>query len=561
MAEAYKANSLEDDPIMQDGSSGFSGMVSATKENLIDASELARLSNGDISAYGTCGARPPANLICDSLSDDFYVSASDGIAYDDGMNMRYVGPEYIGDTQKIWCFKGVEPQIFFFCEGKLYLANSLSQSSWGEPVLSDINPQSIISATQLASCAYFVDNSKLRIYERSGQTWDFSTIDKFKVNQDGELVDSDPIPPATCIETHVERLCMAGISDAGYDPASVFFSDYLDGKTWMKTESIQIGSDGDAIVALKSWRSNTLLVFKRGSVWAVICDPLVDSSGNKLSPAYWTVNKISDSYGVVAQETITQVGNDVWFLSKRGVCSVQRAVAADENEMQALPISTPIQDYIDRINWESAENSSMAYFKDRVFLSVPLDNSLRPNVTLVYNTITQKWQGVWEGTAMRATGYARCDFGGIDRLIWRTHDGSAYMFLDDDIDTAFDRCEDYSEYFEQDITTKAYTWDSPLNLKRALDIEFEFYQSSGQADAYVCIDGSGEIKIAENMRISNSKTLPQNLPFNLADTTLTNFKYNLRTLPRFRQLQVVVKTRNGRAKLRNISINAIILPV
>ena len=559
MGEAYKANSVEDDPIMSDGSSGFTGVVSATKENFIENSELAGLVNGDISAYGICGARPPANLICDSLSDDFYVSG-DGVAYDNGMDLRYVGDNYIGDTQKIWSFKGAEPKIFFFCEGNLYLASSLSQASWGEPALTGINTGSI-SAAQLASCAYFVDNNKLRVYERSGQNWGFSTIANFKVNQGGELVDGDPIPPATCIETHVERLCMAGISDAGYDPATVFFSDYLDGKIWMKTESIQIGSDGDAIIALKSWRSNTLLVFKRGSVWAIICDPLVDDNGNKLSPAYWTVNKISDSYGVVAAETITQVGNDVWFLSKRGVCSVQRAVAADENEMQALPISTPIQDIIDRINWEAAGTSSMAYFKDRVFLSVPIDSSLRPNITLVYNTILKKWQGTWAGTSMRATGYARCDFDGIDRLIWRTHDGSAYVFIDDDTESGFDRCEDYSEYYEQGITTKAYIWDSPLNLKRALDIEIEFYKSSGTADAFVRLDGGGQIQIARDMKISNAKTLPQKVPFSLSETTITNFSYNLRHLPRFRQMQVIVKSRNGRAKLRNVNINAIILPV
>lgn len=560
MAEAYKANNLEDDPIMSDGSSDFTGMVSATKENRIASSELAMLVNGDIGAYGTCGTRPPASIICDSLSDDFYVSG-DGVAYD-SYGLRYVGIDYISDTQKIWCFKGTEPKIFFFCDGNLYLASSLAQASWGTPALSNINSNVIISATQLAASAYFVDNDKLRVYEKSNNDWVFSTISNFKVIQEGgTLIDGDPIPPANCIETHVERLCMAGISDAAYDPATVFFSDYLDGKVWLKTESIQVGSDGDAIIALKSWRDNTLLVFKRSSVWAIICDPLVDDSGSKLSPAYWTVNKISDSYGVVAKETITQVGNDVWFLSKRGVCSVQRAVAADANEMQALPISTPIQDYIDRINWEAADTSSMAYFKDRVFLSIPIDSSMRPNVTLVYNTITQKWQGVWDGTAMRATGYARCDFDGIDRLIWRTHDGSAYVFLDDDTMGDFDKCEGYEEYYTQAITTKGYTWDAPLNVKRALDIELEFYQSSGTADLSVRLDGSGEIKVAENMQISTAKTLPQDVPFNLADSTITNFKHNLRHLPRFREIQAVVNTQGGRAKLRNVNINAIIMPV
>ena len=559
--QAYKYNQLDDDPIMSDGSAAFTGIVTAVNPRMLEASELAGLTNGDIGAYGTAGMRPPARLIANNLSDDFYVS-HDGVAYD-GYGLRYVGKDYISDTQKIWAFKGTTPKIFFFVEGKLYLADSLSAETWSEPAIADINPNSVVSAAQLAGKAYFVDESKLRVYEESDNKWTFAEVAKFrKHSTDGEtLIDGEPIPPASCIETHVERLCMAGISDAAYDPATVFFSDYLDGKTWLITESIQVGSDGDAIIALKSWRNNTLLVFKAGSVWAIVCDPLVDDSGNKLSPAYWTVNKISDSYGVVARETIAQVGNDVWFLSKRGVCSVQRAVAADENEMQALPISTPIQNYIDRINWEYAYRSSAVYFKDRYFLSIPIDGAMSPNVVLVYNTIMQKWQGVWDGTAMRATGYTKVIENGIENLVWRTHDGTAYRFIDDDNESAYDLCEGYQEYFEQCIITKSYVWEAPFNQKRALEIELEFYDSKGVAALFVNCDGKGEIPVAENMAISTAKHLPLKLPFSLCERNTTNFKYNLRTLPRFREIQVIIKTRNGRARLRNININAIVMPV
>lgn len=563
MPEAYKYNNLDDDPIISDGSANFSGVVSATKANRLENSELAALTNGDIGAYGTAGARPPARLVGSNLSDDFYVDHN-GVAYEDHAGMRYVGAGYISDTQKVWFFKGTAPKIFFFVEGRLYLAGSLSASSWGEPVLEGVKNGVIVSATQLAKTAYFVDDDKLRFYEfdEESQEWKFGEIPNFKkVSDDGEdLVDGEPIPPAACIETHVERLCMAGVSDAQHDPATIFFSDYLDGKTWMITESIQVGSDGDAVIALKSWRNNTLLVFKAGSVWAVICDPLVDSSGNKVSPAYWTINKISDSYGVVARETIAQVGNDVWFLSKRGVCSVQRAVAAEDNEMQALPISLPIQNYIDRINWNYAHTASAVYFKDRYFLSIPLDNSTRPNITLIYNTITQKWQGTWEGTAMRATGYARVNFDGIEHLIWRTHDGTVYQFIDDDQAGYYDECEGYSEFYEQEIVSKSYTWEAPLNNKRALDIEVEFYNSGGTADVGVRLDGKKEIVIAQNMRISSAKKLPMKIPFSLAGKTTSNFKYSVRSLPRFREMQVVIRTRNGRANVRNININALIMP-
>lgn len=559
--QAYRYNNLEDDPIMSDGTSAFTGAVTAVKPSMLDASELSELVNGDIGAYGTSGGRPPAQLVATSLSDDFYVDA-EGAPYEDARGFRYTGDEYISDTQKVWAFRGTEPKIFLFADGSLYLINTLSDASWGEAALSEINASAVVSATQLANSAYFTDNRKLRVYEKSGDNWQFSTVSKFSQIVDGEIVDGDDMPPAACIETHVERLCLAGISDAAYDPATVFFSDYLDGKRWFATESIQVGSDGDAIIALKSWRNNTLLVFKAGSVWAIICDPLVDDNGNKLSPAYWTVNKISDSYGVVARETIAQVGNDVWFLSKRGVCSVQRAVAADENEMQALPISIPVQNYIDRINWEYAYTSGAVYFKDRYFLSIPIDNSTRPNAVLVYNTVMKKWQGVWEGTAMRATGYARVIEAGVENLIWRTHDGTVYRLIDDDTDTAYDTCEGLrKEYYEHTTTTKAYVWDAPQNQKRAIDIELEFYDSKGRADLFVRLDGEENICVAQNMAISTTKRLPLQLPFKLCDTNTSKFHFDLRSLPRFREMQATIRARYGRAKVRNVQANAIVMPV
>lgn len=554
--QAYKYNENTDDPIISDGSANFTGIVSATKANRLTETQLAMLTNGDIGAYGTVSARPPASLLGNALSDDFYVDHN-GVAYEDYAGFRFVGLNYVSDTQKIAIFKGDMTQILFFAEGKLFVGSSPEITDWGNPITDSIRSDALISASQLGKKIYFVDEDKLRRFD--GET--ISVISNFKVISGDTLIDGAAIPPASCIETHVERLCMAGIKDAQHDSGTVFFSDYIDGDTWMATESIQIGADGDEIVGLKSWRNKTLLVFKPNSVWEVICDPLVDDSGNKVSPAYWTVNKISDSYGLVARETIAQVGNDVWFLSKRGVCSIQRAVAADANEMQALPISQPIQDYIDRINWNAAEKASAVYFRDRYFLSIPIDGSSRPNVVLIYNTITKEWQGVWEGTAMRATGYARGTFNGIEKLLWRTHDGSAYIFSDDDTDSYFDKCDGYSEYYEQELTSKAFTWDAPLNNKRAFDIEIEFYKSSGVADLAVKLDGKTEIPIAQNLQISTSKKLPLKLPFSLAGRNISNFQFNLRMLPRFREMQVLIRTRNGRATIRNININALVMPV
>ena len=564
MGQAYTYNENTDDPIMLDGSSAFTGVVSAVKANRIDSTELADLRNGDIGPYGTAGARCPARLVGDNLSNDYYVDEN-GNPYETLSGYRYAGPDYVGDTQKIWFFRGTEPKLFLFAQGKVYVTPTLAIEHWKKPALEGIKQNELVCAAQLSKRAYFVDNDKLRkyYYDESDSTWKFGEVGYFKVydEESESYIDDEqnPIPRATVIETHTERLVLAGISDADIEPDTIFFSDYLDGDTWIKTESIRVGGDGDPIIGLKSWRENTLLVFKAGSVWAVACSPLVDDSGNRVSPAYWTVNKISDSYGIVARESITQVGNDVWFLSKSGVVSVQRALAAEANEMQNLPISIPIQDIIDRISWSFADSASAVYFKDHYYLSLPIDNSTRPNVTLVFNTVLQKWQGIWEGTAMRQSGYARTNFDGIESLVWRTHDGTVYEFLDDDLNMGADVCEGVLEYYEQKLTSRAYTFEGPLNQKRAMDIEVEFWESSGRADIAVSLDGKKPISIAQNLMISSALKLPTKLPTSLAQQPRHNFRYNLRMLPRFRDLQVIVRTSRGRAKVRNIAVKALVM--
>jgi hypothetical protein len=92
-------------------------------------------------------------------------------------------------------------------------------------------------------------------------------------------------------------------------------------------------------------------------------------------------------------------------------------------------------------------------------------------------------------------------------------------------------------------------------------MEVEFYQSSGQADISVKLDGATEIEIAKGLHISSAKNLPLQLPFSLNTTTINNFKFNIRTLPRFKELQVIIKTYNGRATIRNINVNALVMPI
>ena len=564
-ASAYEYSEAVDDVPAEDGSPAFTGVVSATKAIVLQATELAKLVNGDIGAYGTAGSRQPAALVATGLADDFLIDGQ-GNALEDELGNRLCGEDYVGDTQYLWFFNGTTKQLLFFAEGALYVCLSPNAAQWTKSAQS-FNQNGRIACAQLSNAAYVVDEQKLRAYRQSDGQWTFSDVAYFKVYDDTQKAYVDdpenPIPPAGVIETHIGRLCLAGIEDQAIEPDAVYFSDYLDGTVWERVNQIVVGGDGDPIVALQSWRENVLLVFKRNSVWAVVCAPTVDDSGEAVSPAQWTVKKLSDSYGCVSRESVAQVGNDVWFLSKSGVVSVTRAAAASESsEISLLPISNPVQDVIDAIHWQSAWSACAVFFKDRYFLSVPINYATRPNATLIYNTLLGKWQGSWQGTAMRQTGYARATFDEVEQLLWRTHDAAVYRWEDSELSDYTDKTDSGLEAYTMELTSKSYVFSAPLNQKRPRQLEVEFWQSTGLAHVLVSLDGREPVALspAEGLALSNSPQLPLQLPFALGLEPALRFNFSIRHLPRFRELQVIVRSQQGRARVRNLSLTALPMP-
>jgi hypothetical protein len=60
----------------------------------------------------------------------------------------------------------------------------------------------------------------------------------------------------------------------------------------------------------------------------------------------------------------------------------------------ADPLSSPIDDIIQRINKTYVHRAVATYWNNRYYLAVPLDNSADNNVILVYNFILKQWESV-----------------------------------------------------------------------------------------------------------------------------------------------------------------------
>lgn len=164
----------------------------------------------------------------------------------------------------------------------------------------------------------------------------------------------------------------------------VIVSDILDSDTYDQVYAQYRFNAGtaDFNVGLHSFSDDKLLVFNRNSIHLV--------SGAGLDAA---VQLITNEVGCVARNSIIQVGNNVLFLSDNGVygANFQDLYNLRGNE---VPLSSPIDPVIKRINRAVWDKSVGVYFDNRYYLAVPLDGSQVNNAILIFNFINKQWESI-----------------------------------------------------------------------------------------------------------------------------------------------------------------------
>ena len=166
----------------------------------------------------------------------------------------------------------------------------------------------------------------------------------------------------------------------------VLLSDILDSDTFDQIFSqFRFNAGGaDFIVGFQSFANDQLIIFNRNSIHTVF---------NTINLSSATVKQVTDEVGCLARRSIEQIGSEVLFLSDNGVYGIS---FVDEYNLRgtALPLSEPINKTIQRINKSHADKAVSAYFDNRYYLAVPLDNSIENNAIIVYNFLNKQWESV-----------------------------------------------------------------------------------------------------------------------------------------------------------------------
>ena len=150
---------------------------------------------------------------------------------------------------------------------------------------------------------------------------------------------------------------------------------------------VTAGGQNDSFVAAFSFAEDKLLMFNRKSISVVTG---VDSFNFQEA----RVQSLTKEIGLVAKDSIVQVGNQIMFLSDNGVYGVsfQDLYNLRGND---IPLSEAIDNSIQGLDKNSWQNSSAVYFDNRYYIAVPSIAGGGINDTvLVFNFLNGAWESV-----------------------------------------------------------------------------------------------------------------------------------------------------------------------
>jgi hypothetical protein len=418
---------------------------------------------------------------------------------------------------------------------------------WDGLAWNDMAGWTLSDATVLLEAAQGVDKILISDGVQELRTWDgaaFSAALGHTVN----TTTSDPPVGSTILCWHTGRMFASGQAAAPDTIWASFLLAYGTGK-WDHTNfSFRVGGgEGDPIRSIHSLQNFNLAVLKANSVYLVVADPTA------MTAAAWTIQKLSSGLGCVGRRAACPVGNDLLFMARDGVHSVQRMVAAAGQYELSPPISLPMQSYIDRINWAFASKIAAVSYKHLAFFSVPLDNSVTNNTVLVWNARLQRWAGVFTGWTPACWVVSRINE--VLQLVLGDNAGAVKQWKDSSSAGLDATYQDDGADFASKLWSRSTLFAEPVNDKDGYHCEARFAASNALVNVTLNAD-LADLRTVEMDLRPDGPGLPLDLPFDLASTQATPARMSLRGLSPFNECFVKVESTAGWWELQNISLSA-----
>jgi hypothetical protein len=237
----------------------------------------------------------------------------------------------------------------------------------------------------------------------------------------------------------------------------------------------------DFLVMTYPFGKNSLLVFKNRSI--LILENVQGSLGDA------TVTEITRQVGCIGINSVVSVGPDVVYMSDRNINLITLTATNNSVQHKTLPLSRNISSLLKRVNWDYGYKVSMAYFDNKLFVAVPLDNAVFCDTVLVYNFVTESWFGEWNfasSFSMGIQGWAVANYLGLQRLHAITEDGQILVTGEGQNDISGTNIADIAT----SLTSRAYNFEGNNATQRRMFVDLGTNRPEFTVTTYT--DGASE---------------------------------------------------------------------
>ena len=200
--------------------------------------------------------------------------------------------------------------------------------------------------------------------------------------------DSTGGPLAKYVKRFQDRLVFAGLNG---EPSKVLIS----GKTPNHEKFdlsfggnyIEIEPDaGDDVIQIEPF-ADRIVVFKERSIWQVTLSSEQIGNFFVTTPV---LKLITASHGCISPRSVVPVGNDVFFLSRRGVFSLGYESGFAFDVLRSNEISVKVRPFFESLTVSEKQNAVAAFYDNKYIIAFPGRDQM-----LVFDRERLAWYGPW----------------------------------------------------------------------------------------------------------------------------------------------------------------------
>lgn len=229
--------------------------------------------------------------------------------------------------------------------------------------------------------------------------------------------------------------------------------------------------------------------------------------------------------GCVAGATAVPVADDIIFLAADGVRGLFRTQLDKLQTGQSFPLSYPLADQFNSINWAAINKASAVFFSNKYIISLPVNGSATPNQCWVYYPAlsTAFYESTNLSNISAKSSWVVYDGWNIGRFATMNIGGQQFLYGIDAITgkvyQLFNGTSDNGAVIEYDMQSRAEDFKAPAQYKYGGEYKVRAEGGNGTVIVSANPDNAGWIQLGSLSLSVTGITFPTTFPVNFPSSS------------------------------------------